>query len=458
VTIATIHPKTTSDTWHNKTILYGDVFDSTKGYPGEGPPDPPQLAHHKHTQGKQGPNRVTNANEKMSSCLKAWGKTACTAIGQMTTTGDDLFWDVQRPELKWDKLTGCIAHLNTRGWSHENELSRKATWEQLAHMGSLVVSLVDHRLTKARTRSLEYEVAERWIGTKKRSDRPLWIHAPAKTASIGGVSMGIHPALRRYAHKPIHDPRKWGRWAGIELKGRATQSRTGFVVLINTYGPVISKDYGSMWQTQFREMALLPEEDMENDPKEQYVHDLSIEIAKYKLLGAEVILIGDTNINYHKKEPIHREWNKHMQDLNMQNWMTAKWPELTNTLHTWQNGNSTSWIDHIWLPQTIVDDSLLTRAGIEQVGGMHNSDHSLIAAELNWSSLLGHTGIEADRYVDYPRFLQCTDKKKAEAYADLMLYRDTERYKTPGCKMLVMRVDTLIARARKAGRTGTQQE
>jgi hypothetical protein len=69
-----------------------------------------------------------------------------------------------------------------------------------------------------------------------------------------------------------------------------------------------------------------------------------------------------------------------MQD---QNWMEMKWPDLTPNLHTWKNGKSTSWIDHIWMSHTIIEDSLLTRAGVEQVGGMHNSDHALIAAELN---------------------------------------------------------------------------
>ena len=122
----------------------------------------------------------------------------------------------------------------------------------------------------------------------------------------------------------------------------------------------------------------------EADPQTQFVCDLDSEIKRYNDVGTEVIIVGDTNINYHKHEPIHRKWNETMRNCNMVNWMQQLWPNKINNLHTCKNGKSKSWIDHVWLPAAQVREGILKRAGVEQVGGFHASDNSLIAAELNW--------------------------------------------------------------------------
>ena len=118
----------------------------------------------------------------------------------------------------------------------------------MADMRAMVISIVDHRKTKAQTSGVEWEVNGQWVQNATGSMRPMWVHAPAKTNDIGGVSLGIHPALKRYAHKSVHDTRGWGRWIGIEMQGKQTDRRTGKIVILATYGPTKGDGDSSMWQ------------------------------------------------------------------------------------------------------------------------------------------------------------------------------------------------------------------
>ena len=74
-------------------------------------------------------------------------------------------------------------------------------WQQLSEMRTLVAAIIDHRKTKGQTMHLEYEINKEWIGTTKRGHTARWVHAPAKNNKLGGIALGIHPALNRYAHK-----------------------------------------------------------------------------------------------------------------------------------------------------------------------------------------------------------------------------------------------------------------
>ena len=456
-------------------ILYSEIFDSTKGYPGEGPPPaPPQTPQTPPTaQGENANGNVNRRTKKQGTrrdprkqrgdtqhawSLGAWGRTTTTAIGQMMATGDDLFWEPPRDELDWANMRGCIASLNTRGWANDCTLQRRATWEQLASMRAMVVAIVDHRRIKANTSAVEYEVAEQWVGNTDRKCKPLWVHAPAKTNKIGGVTMGIHPALRRYAHATFTDSRGWGRYVGVEIRGESTANRTGYVVIIAVYGPCHSDGDDSMWKYQERQMDKLEEEERAANPQFQFVRDVTAEIAKYRNDGAEVVVVGDTNINYHKKEPIHREWHQALQQLQMENSMVHRWPDLVNGLHTWKNGESKSWIDHIWLSSSMTRDGALLRAGVEQVGGIHGSDHSLIAAEINWSTLIGRTAAQAQRHEEYPRFLRCTNETHKEMFSKIFSERDMKRYNNKQETMIIQKVGALLTRAREIRRGGSGRE
>ena len=238
----------------NAQIYYGNIWDATKGYRGEGPGPPAKKVpkksqstiinerHRKMRQGKKGENRARRTDNKWAGRLETWGDTTIQELGALMSTGDNLFTHpTHEGELEWHNLIGSIASLNVAGWSPEREMQRKIAWSQMADMRALAVSIVDHRRVKAQTNNVEIEVNAAWIGDTKEDDcKPLWVHAPAKTSLIGGVSLAVHPALRRYAHKQIHDGRGWSRWAGIELRGHEINGRTGHVIMIATYGPTPS--------------------------------------------------------------------------------------------------------------------------------------------------------------------------------------------------------------------------
>ena len=403
----------------NEQIEYSSTFDSTKGYPGEGPntgkkkPKPQQ---------KKGKNRKQKTDKEWSGRLQNWGNDTIREIGAMTCVGDNLFMQPTHDtsEVQWGSLVGSIAHLNVRGWSNDKSLQRKNAWSQMADMRAMVISIVDHRKTKAQTSGVEWEVNGQWVQNATGSMRPMWVHAPAKTNDIGGVSLGIHPALKRYAHKSVHDTRGWGRWIGLEMQGKQTDRRTGKIVILATYGPTKGDGDNSMWQYQAKQMEKMQIDELQEDPGKQYVHDLQGVLSDYQESGTEVIIVGDTNINKHKNHAMSRKWNKLMEEQELQNWMEFKWTDDTHDIETWHNGENSSWIDHVWIPRTQLRDGILTRAGIEQVGGAHESDHAMIAAELNWSRMLGRTEQQFELAEQRQRTLMATNKEHAERYETIL--------------------------------------
>ena len=201
-------------------------------------------------------------------------------------------------------------------------------------MRAMAVAIIDHRRQKAQTRDVEFEINQGWIGDTTADDcKPMWVHAAAKNNRIGGVSIAVHPALKRYAHTKILDDRGWSRWVGIELAGKTLNGRTGKIALIATYGPTPSDGDQSMWDMQDAQMAHMPISEQQQDPRWQYMHDMANLIEEYKQEGVEVILVGDTNINHHKNSEEQQWWAERMAQLEMINWMEHKWPQLATELH-----------------------------------------------------------------------------------------------------------------------------
>ena len=464
---------------------FKNIWDSTKGYRGEGPsttstnaennsngiPTGPSIQHKRKsvsTQGttkfKPGENRTKRADGTGAPLLQQWGQRTVRALGAFTSTGHNMFMNAtdHQSDLTWDKLIGCIAHLNIGGWGPNRMLNRRATWQQLSEMRTMVAAIIDHRKTKGQTMHLEYEINKEWIGTTKRGRTARWVHAPAKNNKIGGIALGIHPALNRYAHKEIHDNRGWGRWVGIELRGKKNNNRSGHIVIIATYGPSGPTDSsGSMWQYQLSQMDKLHNDERASNPRDQYLEDIESMINTYRQKGAEIILTGDINININNNKAGSVEWQRIMARNGLFNWMKALWPNITQ-IRTWCNkgqpNNHDSWIDHLWVSQTITRDGILRKSGIEQIGGIHSSDHSLIAAEIDWSTLLGRTETCHERHQPRPRTLMATNKKHRSMYQTIILDREIARDKHQHESMLSMRVEKLYARAKAHRRSGSVEQ
>ena len=141
-----------------------NIWDCTKGYRGEGPGT--ATNHRQNTTSTQGTtkyrpgeNRTKRADGTGAPLLQQWGQRTVRALGAFTSTGHNMFMNAtdHQSELTWDKLIGCIAHLNIGGWGTNRTLNRRATWQQLSEMRTMVAAIIDHRKTKGQTMHLEYE-------------------------------------------------------------------------------------------------------------------------------------------------------------------------------------------------------------------------------------------------------------------------------------------------------------
>jgi hypothetical protein len=101
----------------------------------------------------------------------------------------------------------------------------------------------------------------------------MWTHSPARNRHIGGISIGIHPIMARYASKRTRID-KWGRWVEVDLVGKKNKITT----VIGTYGPTGDNTSGkcTMWKYQQNEIEKEknPEGKKRDTPKERYRNDL----------------------------------------------------------------------------------------------------------------------------------------------------------------------------------------
>ena len=253
-------------------INYGDIWDSTKGYPGEGP------AQTNGRMGKKNAPSKDRGDKKWQSCIDHWkeeSKPTDKIMSDIHTIGDDLWYNTQQP-VTWDKMIGTVASLNMAGWGAQED--RDPLWEMLKNSRTLIIALIDTKITDTGITNLETELRERWIAIDNY--RPHVTHAPAKNRHIGGIVLALHPCLARYAsiNKLTLDPRGWGRWTGTTLIGRKRK-----IAIIATYGPTPNtndKAIDSMWQYQIKQMDKIPPAEKENDPRYQYIADLEKTIHK----------------------------------------------------------------------------------------------------------------------------------------------------------------------------------
>ena len=343
--------------YRNVAIEYSEIFDSTKGYPGEGPGT--------DRRGKSKSASTARGDVKWEPTLKLWtgmnNKTK-KATGEMHTVGHDL-WYKAPPKLQWDRLKGSIMGLNMAGWGES--LDRMTLWSHMAACRTMIMVLYDHRRQECQRLNMQNEIEIGWTGTCSEH-KIAWSHAMAKNKNIGGITIAVHPAIARYARNFDKgcDPRGWGRWTAIELHGRKRKT-----IIIGTYAPTANNDEdasNSMWQRQLTAMDKIPDCQREKNPLAQYISDLDDTVAKIKAHKENyiVIIVGDTNINLHKDTAESRAWRENMADRGLVN--TGKWwPSRRHQCHTWHNGQNKSWIDHIYAPAEIMCDGSIVDAGIE---------------------------------------------------------------------------------------------
>ena len=218
---------------------------------------------------------------------------------------------------------GKVISLNMQGWGASIE--RKLLWNQFTYMKAKIIVLIDHRRSQTQLKNIEVEAKINWIGEETKW-KAKWQHVPTHNSKVGGISIGIHPTLTRYAIKESlgQDYRNWGRWTCMHIGGKNKMA------ILGTYGPTKNlgdKDNFSMWKMQERKMQSIPRTERKKDPKEQYIADIQKTITKLKQKGYQVIVIGDTNINEQDVDNTYtREWKTQMRENKMHNIHKLFWP------------------------------------------------------------------------------------------------------------------------------------
>ena len=205
--------------------------------------------HGRHDEMKGGGNNPTKGDRYWAPALNQWtidvGTKVTQSVQKMSTIGKAELAYGTAQHVDWDNIQGGIAQLNMRGWNSDGgtgEIDRETLFAQLGKTRMLAVVLVDHHRTKALLPNMEREVETQWTGGGTgRSGKITWAHAPARYTSVGGVSIGLHPVIGRYAQaKPVAD--KWGRWVSQDIQGKE-----GVTTIIGTYGPTGSEMKQDEW-------------------------------------------------------------------------------------------------------------------------------------------------------------------------------------------------------------------
>jgi len=425
--------------WKNKIIFYSTVFDSTKGYPGEGPDT--------NRRGKKQECTTDRGDKRWFNSLKTWGGIPTIhlrSVGQENTEGHDL-WYENKPSIKWTNLQSNIVSINMAGWGEQ--LDRKVIWANMAKTRTVAAVLVDHRRNSEQQGSMEYEIEETWLG-ERTGCKAAWTHTPGNK-HIGGISIALHPALARYAKHDDewYDPRGWGRWTTITVIGRKRK-----IAIIGTYGPTPNKDEEAvyaMWQRQLRAMQNIPNHERATDPREQYINDMRKMITQLKDKNFQIIMAGDMNININRDTKETRQWKDMAREAGLENTMQIWWPNISHKMITW---GKKSWIDHIYMSNALIREGGLCKAGIEKGHTFYKSDHNMVGAEINWTRILGRITSLTEIFRPRQRVVKASIAESKEHYNQIATRRAKKQEDNGG--NMSDRAAALLTEAQRIGRGG----
>ena len=173
-------------------------------------------------------------------------------------------------------------------------------------------------------------------------------------AKVGGTSFLCGGKLSKYRSKEIKDRRGWGRYTGRVIRGTkhatpmsgqrhhpadAKHDKKTNVAIICVYAAVESDKYGSMWQTQIRNINKLPHNQRQSrltlagdlfgqraDPHKQLRCDLALEMRELEREhNCNFIIMGDFNINLNKDTAEVRKMMVWGRDNDLSNLYLNQW-------------------------------------------------------------------------------------------------------------------------------------
>ena len=354
-------------------LLIAGIFDSTKGYPGEGPTTPPMTETDIDQEW---------LGDKMDLCAKTghFVKALFLNTDGIAADGDALS-DIMSIADQWNlKIMGLG---DTRGTTERNlGFQARGLWDDTTESGHCTVT--HEALLKG-----------------------------AAVATPCNTMMVVHSTENRVCRK-LHDIRNTGWFSGIVLQGAIPEAAgvrvPAAIAFLTLYGPTPGMGPDSYWQTLKRTLK------DDKDPREEFIAALKKQI---KLLHSEatmVVIGGDFNLI--AEDPALQEI---MDECGMESVLDEMHKDA-DTWHTYTQSDehdaNKSRIDHVLASAGMVDAMMITRSGIYTPQVM-KSRHRPIVVEIDFARALHLRGESLHKPMEPPkRVLQYSNKTDCKKFSD----------------------------------------
>ena len=253
-----------------------------------------------------------------------------------------------------------------------------------------IIALQDTRVSISEAHQLNLSLTSVWQRDLSAAGAARFINAPAPTKR-GGVSILVSPTLGPRVSRVLTDPRGWGRFLAIEIKGRHQRS----CWFISAYFPTLhSSSDGSISVFQRRQLnaEVLPNSNSTSDPILTLFKDLDVLLIKINPNKDRVItLCGDFNIdpsrNIHSETHLKRlskflgRWNLY-EPYQHPNPSTALPTYFRSSIHV----EGVSRPDHIYVPGNLQKKEkprLAFTISLYRGSTLANSDHKPIIVNIS---------------------------------------------------------------------------
>jgi len=389
-------------------------FDSTLGFPGEGPAASPKVQSKRkapHTILESTGNREfvlegPSDDECAADLTKVMGDAALADTSGLWT-GDDMaaIGDMSKQD---SSLVGTLNFFNIDGIKFGAGAVDHVVRENMK-TNCLVSSIVDHRSDWVNVRS---RVEQAFMNSYGGPSNVRFSHSCTKSSArkpgIGECSVAVMPALRSRANKCIRDGREWGRYAGVVIEGKMHEGVQHKIAVVCVYA-ACGKD-SSAGETQQRAIDAMQRGKCESErrvargksPFTMLLHDLEVVIRELQHDGCTVVVGGDFN----QRREHRRGWDK------LTAWRKRlRLGDVLEELHpgkkfvtyrangkidgvTKKQKRIATWIDHCFASHLLLSNHVICAAGVLDLGKhwhgakLANSMHNMLCIGIDFGRAL----------------------------------------------------------------------
>ena len=270
----------------SNNIDYGDIWDSTKGYPGEGHGTRKSKLKQKRKQ-KDAYEKERKENESKLIRLAVEAKkgridNVKEAIQFLETVVDQTEMIQNEGETKiaetlsyaeqdGKRIIGSVMSLNARGMN--GKLYDENGLEFYAFMNKhqvMATCMQDHKMRECDKqrllKNMEYCV------TNMRPNKSITMQEGLQGRSSirhGGAASILGGKLAVYGGENIIDPRGWGRISGRKVVGLKDHGSISDLAVVSYYGPSPAAGEGPQWTCQENRLGSVPKSHRKDNPRQQ---------------------------------------------------------------------------------------------------------------------------------------------------------------------------------------------